>query len=364
MSLFRNRRKDFSIKPPVTNVQGLLTVTDSVNIDFTFVNGDLTANLTQFFPTSNTYGDASNIPVITVDQWGRITGITTVPAAGGGGGVNSVTDDGNGVCTVDNTDPVNPVINFNGVFTDGITILGDGTSTNPLKAKLIGGKSLDLFLDSPNQTYSSAPLSGDILLSPITTTQTSVVSTDNNNTRNVINFISPPDFFTNTVIPDGFWWLHLFGSRNSGNVSFYFDLYYVDNDGVSNKTLIVSGAADPVPITNTSSIMLSQSLYQNSIIVLPNVNKRLIIEIFVITGPGNRTTTFYFRDNAYSHIHTPLVLPSGGGSALTIKDEGTTIDSNVDEINFIYSTVTQTAAGKVDVAVESYQTFLYEFYNY
>jgi len=54
----------------------------------------------------------------------------------------------------------------------------------------------------------------------------------------------------------------------------------------------------------------------------------------------------------------------GGGSALTIKDNSTTIDSNVDEINFIDSKVTQTAAGKVDVTVEGYQTFLYEFYNY
>jgi hypothetical protein len=61
----------------------------------------------------------------------------------------------------------------------------------------------------------------------------------------------------------------------------------------------------------------------------------------------------------------PLVAAGGGGgSALTIKDEGTTIDSNVDEINFIDTKVTQTAAGKVDVAVEGYQTFLYEFYNY
>jgi hypothetical protein len=58
----------------------------------------------------------------------------------------------------------------------------------------------------------------------------------------------------------------------------------------------------------------------------------------------------------------PLVGASS--FALTIKDEGTTIDSNVDEINFIDSKVTQTAAGKVDVTVEGYQTFLYEFYNY
>jgi len=52
----------------------------------------------------------------------------------GGGSVNSVTDDGNGVVTVDNTDPVNPVIEFNGVNVDGTTVTGDGTSGNPLVA--------------------------------------------------------------------------------------------------------------------------------------------------------------------------------------------------------------------------------------
>jgi hypothetical protein len=55
-------------------------------------------------------------------------------SVGGGGTVMSVTDDGNGVVTVDNTDPVNPVIEFNGANVDGTTITGDGTSGNPLVA--------------------------------------------------------------------------------------------------------------------------------------------------------------------------------------------------------------------------------------
>jgi sorbitol-specific phosphotransferase system component IIA len=55
-------------------------------------------------------------------------------SGGGGGSVNSVTDDANGVVSVDNTDPSNPVIEFNGVNVDGITMSGDGTSGNPLVA--------------------------------------------------------------------------------------------------------------------------------------------------------------------------------------------------------------------------------------
>lgn len=48
------------------------------------------------------------------------------------GWVESVTDDGNGVVSVDNTDPLNPIINFNGVNVDGTTITGDGTAGTPL----------------------------------------------------------------------------------------------------------------------------------------------------------------------------------------------------------------------------------------
>jgi hypothetical protein len=54
----------------------------------------------------------------------------------------------------------------------------------------------------------------------------------------------------------------------------------------------------------------------------------------------------------------------GGGSALEILDNGVSVDANVDEINFKDAIVTQTAPGKVDVTVEGYNTFLYEFFNY
>jgi hypothetical protein len=51
---------------------------------------------------------------------------------GPSGGINSVTDDGNIVVIVDNEDPLNPVIKFNGVIADGETIGGSGTVEDPL----------------------------------------------------------------------------------------------------------------------------------------------------------------------------------------------------------------------------------------
>lgn len=52
-------------------------------------------------------------------------------SASSGAGVETVDDDGNGVVSVDNTDPANPVIGFDGVNV-GSTLTGDGTSGSPL----------------------------------------------------------------------------------------------------------------------------------------------------------------------------------------------------------------------------------------
>lgn len=48
--------------------------------------------------------------------------------------VMSITDDGNGVVSVDNTDPFHPVVKFDGVYVDGVTVTGDGSAGNPLTA--------------------------------------------------------------------------------------------------------------------------------------------------------------------------------------------------------------------------------------
>jgi hypothetical protein len=59
-------------------------VTDSANIDFTLANLNLTADLTLTGVTSGTYGSATLIPILEVDQWGRITGITTTTFSASG----------------------------------------------------------------------------------------------------------------------------------------------------------------------------------------------------------------------------------------------------------------------------------------
>ena len=85
MAFFNNKRKDFSIQPPTQSIaNGAFTVTDSPNIDFTYALNNLTADLTLTGVTAGTYGDATNVASVTVDIFGRITGVTLIPISGGG----------------------------------------------------------------------------------------------------------------------------------------------------------------------------------------------------------------------------------------------------------------------------------------
>ena len=85
MAFFNNKRRDFSIQPPRQQVDSTpFFVTDSANIDFTLENLNLTANLTTTGITAGTYGSATLIPILTLDQYGRVTGVTTTSFSASG----------------------------------------------------------------------------------------------------------------------------------------------------------------------------------------------------------------------------------------------------------------------------------------
>lgn len=64
--------------------------------------GDVTLALGNSGVTAGTYGSSSLVPVITVDQYGRITGVTTQAVSGGGGGT---TLNGTGFVVMSGTTP-------------------------------------------------------------------------------------------------------------------------------------------------------------------------------------------------------------------------------------------------------------------
>jgi hypothetical protein len=68
----------------------ITSITDTADIDLDVTLSDLTATLTTTGVTPNTYGTATQVPQITVDSKGRITGVTLVNITAGTGSVTSV----------------------------------------------------------------------------------------------------------------------------------------------------------------------------------------------------------------------------------------------------------------------------------
>lgn len=100
-----------------------------------------------------------NISVDGITITGQGTPASPLTAVIPTGNVTSVTDDGNGVVTVDNTVPTAPVIQFQGVNVDGITITGDGTALNPLVAAGASGFTYSKTLVNTTP-YTIVPVSG------------------------------------------------------------------------------------------------------------------------------------------------------------------------------------------------------------
>ena len=64
----------------------ITSISDTADIDLDVTASDLSATLTTTGVTANTYGSSTQVPQITVDSKGRITGVTLVNITAGTGG--------------------------------------------------------------------------------------------------------------------------------------------------------------------------------------------------------------------------------------------------------------------------------------
>jgi hypothetical protein len=90
----------------------------------------------------------------------------------------------------------------------------------------------------------------------------------------------------------------------------------VDADGTSNKTLISSGSSAPIALA-TGQVMSAFSLFVPNT-YLADLTKRLIVDVYIVTGSGNRNITLEFRDSTQSHVHTTFsVIGNTGPTGVT-----------------------------------------------
>ncbi|MFY7886412.1 MAG: hypothetical protein ACOVOV_16365, partial [Dolichospermum sp.] len=144
--------------------------------------------------------------------------------------------------------------------------------------------SLTLYLDTAGGTYSTLQ-TGTLITIPNQSTQTTITSGNQSNTTiNIANFISGG--LPSTVIQGGNWDLNLFASSNTSSaLSFYFDAFYVDSDGISNQTQLAIGTGSNGTVISTTATIHTNSLYIPAT-VLPDTTKRILIKIYLIAS-GN-----------------------------------------------------------------------------
>jgi hypothetical protein len=163
------------------------------------------------------------------------------------------------------------------------------------------------------------------------------------------SFITSQNALTNPVITSGQWDTNIYLSLNQTTINnyIYVNVYYTDSDGVSNKTLIVDGSGSTTGFrvgAINEIVLINNSVYVPSL-TLPNITKRILVEVYCAQLSGNTTNhtiTAYFRDGKQSHIHTSLVAIAVGatgptGPGLVIQSHGTGTILLTDGSNNIYT---------------------------
>jgi hypothetical protein len=157
-------------------------------------------------------------------------------------------------------------------------------------------------------------------------------------------FVTSANTTKSTLIPAGNWSLGLYASSTATSIftTFYFDIYSVDSDGVSNPVLIKAGSAASGTQITTTTI----SVYINSIYVplttLADLTKRIRIRLYIDMYQNNQSATFAFRDNSQSSLITTLpvtvapVLGSGVGAIIVNSPTGSNNIYYSDYLNLLH----------------------------
>jgi hypothetical protein len=182
--------------------------------------------------------------------------------------------------------------------------VGPAGATGPAGTPGTSGGQL-LYLDSATST--TVPTLGSLLLIPITTTQTTIAYAASSSTVLVAKFPSPVGALVSTFITGGIWNINIFASTSAttSTPSFYWSLYQVDADGVSNPVLISDGSASPTSVTTLTSTIYTAQLSVPSY-TLTDATKRIAVYLYGVYAAGSRTLTFAFRGSKIAFLNTTL----------------------------------------------------------
>jgi collagen type VII alpha len=196
--------------------------------------------------------------------------------------------------------------------TTGIINSSHTGPTGPTGAAGANGISggLTLFLDAA--TSGTPGVSGTLLNIPNVGAQTTIASGNQTNTTVLMaTYTTPTNSLLTTTVLGGEWDLNLYAAAGGAGVSYYYDVYYVTANGVT-ETLLVAGSSANATLLDAQNDITTYSLYVPTT-TLPDLTYRIRIKVYGVFVGNNKTMTIYMRDGTQSHVHTTLVTNSGTG---------------------------------------------------
>ena len=180
-----------------------------------------------------------------------------------------------------------------------------------------GGKVL--FIDFTTQ---SAPGTGTLIEVPNTGTETTLSATFGSNGFLMGTFLTAVGYLQSTTIVGGLWNMSLVAQASGAFMSYYYDVYSVDADGVTSPTLIATGnTASATDVGTTKQTYINQ-LYI-PLTILADTTKRIRIQVYG-NSIGSNTLTIYTRATSYSLVQTSLSSTTATGPTGTTGRTGST----------------------------------------
>lgn len=195
---------------------------------------------------------------------------------------------------------------------------GDTGETGPTGSKGPAGANgtsggLTFYIDSSGTSIPEN--NGTISTTPNIGTQTFVSSGSQTNTTVLLGkFTFASNLLTSTIIPAGMWTTRIFtASTTTAGVSYYFNLLHVDADGVSNPVTIASGtSASAISIPAGVQAQTGYDLYI-PYTTLPDLTKRLQVQIYGVFTGNNRSVSLEFRDGSVPQLFTTIQISGTTG---------------------------------------------------
>ena len=179
---------------------------------------------------------------------------------------------------------------------------------------------LVLYLDGPSGT---GPVSNNLLVIPITSSQTTITSSATSGTGTLVGtFVTPTNYPNAAVVIGGFWQTLLYCYRNNGQaaVRYWTVIKEVSSDGVTVLQTLATGNYASATLVNPGTAAIAEYDLYVPLTSLASTTSRILVEIYVQTPSGPGTFSLNMRNGTQSNVVTTIATNLVGETGATGAD--------------------------------------------